>query len=213
MLFVALTGGIASGKSTISQRLQELGAVTVDADELARLVVSPGWPALTEIERTFGAGVIDTDGSLDRPALAKEVFGHPEKLQQLNGIVHPAIREYVDDLIAKIAREHPEGVLVYEIPLLVESEHDYQFDLVLVAEAPEDMRISRMIEHRGMTEEEAKARLSHQATNEERRAIADILIDTSGTFEETITQTDAAWKRIQQQTVERASSATQSQTQ
>lgn len=213
MLFVALTGGIAAGKSTISQRLQELGAVTIDADELARLVVSPGWPALTKIHEAFGSGVIGADGALDRTALAKEVFGHPEKLQQLNGIVHPAIRDYVDELIGKIAREHPDGVLVYEIPLLVESEHDYEFDVVLVAEAPDELRITRMREHRGMTEEDAKARLSHQASNEERRAIADMIIDTSGTLDETLAQTDAAWKCIQQRLAEHAASATRSQTQ
>ena len=196
MKFLGLTGGIASGKSTISRRLRELGAVTLDADELARIVVSPGWPALERIVQRFGDDVIAADGSLDRAALAKVVFTDPEQLQHLNDIVHPAIRDHVDGVIRDIRSGHEGGVLVYEIPLLAESEHDYTFDLIVVAEAPDDIRIERMTSLRGMSEQEARARLANQATNEERREIADVVIDTSGSIEHTIEQTDTLWNQL-----------------
>lgn len=197
MLFIALTGGIASGKSTISRRLKQHGAMVLDADELARLVVSPGWPALEEITRVFGREVIAHDGTLDRAALASIVFADADRLASLNAIVHPAIRKHVDEVIDALKAEHPDGVLVYEIPLLAENSSDYDFDLVVVAEAPDAERVSRMTELRGMTEQEAHARLAHQASNEERRKIADVVIDTSSDLDRTLQQTDDLWRRIQ----------------
>lgn len=198
MYLIALTGGIASGKSTISRRFEELGAVTLDADQLARLVVSPGWPALEEIGRVFGEDVMNPDGTLNRAALGAVVFGNEELLQQLNSIVHPAIRDHVASEIQNLTTNNPDGVLVYEIPLLVESKNKdvEKWDLIVVAESPEEERIRRMVELRGMTKDEARARLSHQATNEDRREIADVIIDTSGTLEQTLEQTDALWQRI-----------------
>ncbi len=196
MYLIGLTGGIASGKSTISKRFKELGAMTLDADELARLVVSPGWPALDEITRVFGEGVINSDGTLDRATLGQIVFTDATLLHTLNSIVHPAIRDHVSQVIKDLKTQNPDGVLVYEIPLLVESTDEYAWDLVVVAESPDDERIRRMIELRGMTEADARARLQNQASNEQRRTIADVIIDTSGTLAETLAQTDALWQRI-----------------
>lgn len=196
MFFIGLTGGIASGKSTITRRLAELGAVTLDADQLARVVVEPGTPGLQLVREAFGDGVIAADGSLDRAALGALVFRDPEQLAVLNGIVHPAIQQHVAGVISELEAENPDGVLVYDIPLLVESDHDYVWDLVVVADAPDEARIERMVELRGMTEDEARARIANQATNEARRAVADVVIDTSGTVEETIAQTDAFWHKL-----------------
>lgn len=196
MYFIGLTGGIASGKSTIAQRLAELGAVTLDADELARLVVEPGTPGLKRIREVFGDEVLTNEGSLDRAALGAVVFQNPEKLAALNGIVHPAIGKYVEGVMRELQANDPDAVLVYDIPLLIESGHSYEWDLVVVADAPEAMRIERMVRLRGMTEDEARARVANQASDAERRAVADVLIDTSGTLEETIAQTDELWETV-----------------
>lgn len=196
MLFIGLTGGIASGKSTIARRMKELGALTLDADELARLVVQPGWPALDKIAEAFGQDVLHSDGSLDRQALGSVVFHDPEKLQTLNDIVHPAIGIHVADVIQQMRDEQPDGILVYDIPLLVEHPNPYEWDLVIVAEAPEEQRIERMVSLRAMTVEEASARINNQATDAARREVADVVIDTSGSLDYTIEQTDELWARL-----------------
>lgn len=196
MKLIALTGGIASGKSTIAARLAELGAHHIDADQVARDVVAPGEPALEQIVEQFGGEVLTDDGTLNRTKLGSIVFNNSELLQNLNSIVHPAVRRRGQELIAGFQHSDPNGIVVYDVPLMVENPNEYPWDLVVVAEAPEEIRIDRMIELRGMTRKDAEARLAHQATNEERRAIADLLIDTSGTMEWTLDQSDRLWQSL-----------------
>lgn len=196
MPLIALTGGIASGKSTISRRLAEHGAVIVDADQIVRDVQAPGSPVLTEIATAFGDEVIAADGSLDRAALGAVVFGDPEALARLNAIVHPAVgiesKRRFDDAF----RQNPEAVVVYDVPLLVEARVDDPWDLIVVADAPAEMRHRRLRELRGMSDDEATGRIAAQVSDEQRRAIADVVIDTSGTLEHTHAQVDALWERL-----------------
>ncbi|MFT2816275.1 dephospho-CoA kinase [Leifsonia sp. A12D58] len=196
MYLIGLTGGIASGKSTVASRFAQHGAVTIDADKVARDVVEPGTPALAEIEAAFGPGVITEDGRLDRPALGAIVFNDSEALSRLNSIVHPAVKARTAQLFADAETGDPDAVVVYDVPLLVEAAPGHAFDLVVVTHAPEDVRVARMIELRGMSEADARARISSQATDADRLAIADVVIDTSGTLEDTEAQVDEAWNRI-----------------
>jgi len=196
MLLVALTGGIASGKSTVARRLAEHGAVIVDADQVARDVVAPGEPALARIAEEFGPGVIAADGSLDRPALGAIVFRDPDGRQKLNAITHPAVLARSRELFAAAAEADPDAIVVYDIPLLVEAGRHDEFDLVVVVRAATETRIARMVELRGMTREEALHRLNSQATDAERVAIADVVIDADGTVEETLAQADQLWENL-----------------
>lgn len=196
MPLIALTGGIASGKSTIARRLAEHGAVIVDADALVREVQAPGTPVLRRIEEEFGADVIAADGSLDRAALGQKVFGDPERLAVLNGIVHPAVRAESQRRFDEALLDDPEAVVVYDVPLLVEARVDDPWDLVVVAHAPTSVRLRRLIELRGMDEAAAQARIDAQVPDDRRLAIADEIIDTAGTVASTIEQVDALWERI-----------------
>lgn len=196
MKLIALTGGIASGKSTVGRRLESLGAIRIDADQLAREAVTPGSAGLEDVRRRFGTSVLTDEGSLDRAALGALVFEDPDALGALNDIVHPRVRELADARIATIRREHPDAIVVYEIPLLVESEVSLAWDLVVVTEAPTQMRIERLTQLRGMTAADARHRIERQAGDDERRAIADIVIDTSGSEAETLAQADALWHRL-----------------
>jgi dephospho-CoA kinase len=196
MLLVALTGGIASGKSTVARRLAEHGAVVVDADQVARQVVEPGEPALGLIAEVFGPEVIAADGSLDRAALGAIVFSDPEGRQKLNAITHPAVLERSRALFAAAAAADPDAIVVYDIPLLVEAGRIEEFDLKVVVHAATETRVRRMIDLRGMTREEALHRINSQATDTDRFAIADVVIDADGTLEETLAQTDALWENL-----------------
>ncbi|MGB3731203.1 dephospho-CoA kinase [Microbacterium sp.] len=196
MPLIALTGGIASGKSTIAARLAEHGAVIVDADQIVRDVQGPGSPVLAAIAAEFGEDVIRVDGALDRAALGARVFADQDRLQALNAIVHPAVREESARRFTAALDADPAAVVVYDVPLLVEARVDDPWDLIVVADAPADMRAQRMIALRGMTEEDARARLASQVPDDVRRAVADVVIDTSGTIERTIAQTDALWERV-----------------
>lgn len=198
MPLIALTGGIASGKSTIARRLSEHGAVIVDADQIVRDVQAPGSPVLGRIADAFGADVVAADGSLDRAALGARVFGDQEQLARLNEIVHPAVREESQRRFAA-ATADPKTVVVYDVPLLVEARVDDPWDLIVVAHAPADERRRRLVELRGMTEDAARARIDAQVSDDRRLAIADEVIDTSGSLDETISQTDALWERIRVQ--------------
>jgi dephospho-CoA kinase len=195
MLLIGLTGGIASGKSVVAKRLTELGAVHVDADLLAREVVEPGTPGLAAIEREFGPSVISADGSLNRPALGAIVFTDPERRLALNAITHPAVWQRAKELFAEAG---PDDVVVYDVPLLVEAsgERPITFDLVVVVNASTATRLDRLVELRGMTREEALHRLNSQATDTERLAIADVVIDSNGTLEETLSQVDRLWAKL-----------------
>ena len=197
MRLIALTGGIASGKSLVSARLAELGAVVVDADLLAREAVAPGTPGLQRIAEAFGAELVREDGSLDRAGLGAIVFGDPDRLAALNAIVHPEVRRLSHEAFARAARVDPDAVVVYDVPLLAESgRREEGFDRVVVVTAPEEERIRRMMRLRGMTEDEARARIGSQASEEARRAIATDVIDNSGSIEDTLAQVDALWRSL-----------------
>jgi dephospho-CoA kinase len=189
VLRIGLTGGIGSGKSTVSALLAARGAVIVDADRIAREVVEPGTPGLARIVEAFGEGVLAPDGSLDRAALAAVVFAEPEARRQLDGIVHPLVRARA----AELARAAPpDAVVVNDVPLLVETGQAYSYDLVLVVQADPATRVSRLVQ-RGLTAEDARARMEAQASDEERRAIADVVLDNSGTPEDLAEQVDRFW--------------------
>jgi dephospho-CoA kinase len=192
---IALTGGIASGKSTIAARLRALGAVVVDADALAREVVEPGEPALAAIRGAFGEDVIAADGSLDRPALGRIVFADPEQRHVLNGIVHPAVLHRSHAAFRAALAEDRQAVVVYDVPL-IDARGVGEFDRIVVADAPADVRVERLVRLRGMSEEDARARVAAQLSDEDRRALATDLIDTSGTLERTLAQADALWSRL-----------------
>ena len=195
MYLIGLTGGIASGKSVVGHRLSELGAVHVDADVLAREVVEPGTPGLAAIAAEFGPNVIAADGSLDRPALGAIIFSDPEKRAALNAITHPAVWRRAKELFDAAEAADPNAVVVYDVPLLVEASGDrpMRFDLVVVVHASMETRLKRMVDLRGMTRTEATHRLNSQASDTERLAIADVVIDSDGTLEHTIAQADELW--------------------
>ncbi|WP_022888035.1 dephospho-CoA kinase [Agromyces italicus] len=193
MYLIGLTGGIASGKSTVARRLYEHGAVHLDADELARRVVEPGTPGLAAIIDEFGDGVLRADGTLDRVKLGEIVFNDDAARARLNAIVHPAVRELSGRLIAKAEAEDPDAVVVYDVPLLVEASVDHPFDLVVVTDAPRKTQVKRLVEERGLDLNQAVARVDAQVDNTRRLAIADVVIDTDGTLAHTMSQTDALW--------------------
>ena len=196
MYLIGLTGGIASGKSTVARRLVEHGAVHLDADQLARRVVEPGSPALSAIVEQFGAEFLRADGTLDREKLGKHVFRDDAARARLNAIVHPAVRELSGRLIAKAEAEDPSSVVVYDVPLLVEASVDHPFDLIVVTNAPRRTQVKRLVEERGLDLLQAEARVDAQVDNTSRLAIADVVIDTDGTIAHTMSQADALWGRI-----------------
>jgi dephospho-CoA kinase len=193
---IGLTGGIASGKSTVARRLVEHGAVHTDADDLARRVVEPGRPALAAIVQEFGPGVLRSDGTLDRAKLGELVFSDDAAREKLNAIVHPAVRALSGKLIERAATEDPDVVVVYDVPLLVEAAVDHPFDLVVVTNAPRKTQVQRLVEQRGYDPIQAQARVDAQVDNTSRLAIADVVIDTDGSMAHTMSQTDALWHRI-----------------
>ncbi|MDQ1084418.1 MULTISPECIES: dephospho-CoA kinase [Microbacterium] len=196
MPLLALTGGIASGKSTIAAALADHGAVVIDADALVREVQSPGSPVLAAISAEFGAEVLRSDGSLDRPALGTIVFGHPDRLAALNALVHPAVRVESQRRFQAAFAADPNAVVVYDVPLLAEARAGDAWDLVVVAHAPVGERVKRLVEIRGLSEEDARARIGSQASDEERLALADVVIDTSTTLDATRRQVDELWERV-----------------
>ena len=176
MLRIGLTGGIGSGKSTVAALLAERGARVVDADRIAREVVEPGTPGLAAVVAEFGEGVLAGDGSLDRPALTAVVFGDPAARARLDGVVHPLVRARAAELVAAAP---PEAVVVQDVPLLVETGQAGSYDLVLVVEADPEVRVRRLV-GRGLSAEDARARMASQATDEQRRAVADVVLRNDG---------------------------------
>ncbi|MFN3706880.1 dephospho-CoA kinase [Microcella sp.] len=193
---VGLTGGIAAGKSTVATRLAELGAVVIDADRLAREAVQPGSPGLAAIVAHFGDAVLSDDGSLDRAALGRIVFADEEARGVLNGIVHPEVRRRYAEAVADARANDPDAVIVYDVPLLAEARAADEFGTIVVVDAPAETRIARLVELRGMDRREAENRVGSQISDAERRAMADVVIDSSGTLDETLAQTDELWRRL-----------------
>ncbi|WP_436700842.1 dephospho-CoA kinase [Nocardioides sp. BYT-33-1] len=178
---VGLTGGIASGKSTVSSILRELGAVVIDADQIAREVVAKGTPGLAAVVEAFGPEMLTPDGELDRPRMGALVFADEARRKVLEGIVHPLVFERYAELEAAAPAD---GIVVHDIPLLVESGRAADFDAVIVVDAPEEVQLERMVRDRGWTEEDGRARIAAQATREQRRAVATYLIENTGSREE-----------------------------
>jgi dephospho-CoA kinase len=179
---VGLTGGVGSGKSTVSAMLDELGAVIIDADKLAREVVERGTPGLAAVVEAFGEELLTADGDLDRPAMGAIVFADEAKRRTLEGIVHPLVFERIVAL--EEAAPGADGVVVHDIPLLAESGRADTFDAVIVVDVPDEIRIERMVRDRGWTREDAESRIAAQAPRDDRLAIATHVIDNSGTRDE-----------------------------
>ena len=195
MLVIALTGGIASGKSTVSRRLAEHGAVIVDADKLAREVVEPGTDGLAAIHERFGDGVIAEDGTLDRPALGAIVFRDQAALADLNAITHPAVWRAAIERFEQAKAADPDAIVIYDVPLLVEASEGrpLHFDRVVVVEADRQERIRRLVVDRGMSEADATRRIGAQTDDESRRAVADVVLDNNGNAQQLLDQVDALW--------------------
>ncbi|MFJ9667059.1 dephospho-CoA kinase [Streptomyces sp. NPDC101219] len=193
MLSVGLTGGIGAGKSEVSRLLVERGAVLIDADRIAREVVAPGTPGLAAVVETFGEEVLAEDGSLDRARLGSIVFADQEKLAALNSIVHPLVGARSKEL-SEAAPD--DAVVVHDVPLLTENGLAPLYDLVVVVDASPDTQLDRLVRLRGMTEEDARARMAAQATREQRRAVADIVIDNDVPLDELTRRVDEVWAEL-----------------
>jgi dephospho-CoA kinase len=180
MMRVVVTGGIGSGKSEVTRLFDELGAVVIDADVLAREVVAAGTPGLAEIVRTFGPDLVGPDGELDRPAMGRRVFADPTARTQLEAIIHPRVRQRGGEIEAAAPED---AVVVHDIPLLVETGQADRFDAVVVVDVPEELQVQRLA-GRGMDEEDARSRIRAQASREERLAVADYVIDNTGRRED-----------------------------
>jgi dephospho-CoA kinase len=190
VLRIGLTGGIGSGKSTVSALLAARGAVVIDADRIAREVVEPGTPGLAAVVDAFGGQILAADGSLDRAALAAVVFTDPEARRRLDGIVHPLVRARATELAAAAP---PDAVVVHDVPLLVETGQAGSYDVVLVVEADPATRVARLVQ-RGLAEDDARARIAAQASDEQRRAVADVVLDNNGSPDELAAQVDRFWQ-------------------
>ena len=185
MSVVALTGGVAAGKSTVTEVLRGCGAFVIDADQLAREAVVPGSDALEAIVARFGSNVLLDSGELNRAGLGSLVFGNPEALADLNAIVHPQVRALYGKAVSAALGAYPDRVLVYDVPLLAEARSAAEFDLVVVVDTPAEQRVSRLMDQRGLSLEEATARVAAQATDAQRLAHADVVLDSSQSLAQT----------------------------
>jgi dephospho-CoA kinase len=192
MFLIGLTGGIASGKSTVAKLLAERGADTIDADQVAREVVEFGSPGLAAVVATFGNDILTSEGQLDRERLGRIVFSDPAKRLTLESILHPLIKARTMELISESSAD----VVVYAVPLLVEASVDYPFDFIVTVEAGEKNQLERLVRSRGLTHAEARERLASQASRQQRESKADFVIDSSGTLEQLANQVDALWGEI-----------------
>ncbi|MGJ9372069.1 dephospho-CoA kinase [Nesterenkonia sp. CF4.4] len=193
ILSVGLTGGIASGKSAVSKRLAEHGAIVIDADILAREALEPGTSGLEEVVETFGSGVLSDSGALDREALGQIVFADDDARAKLNAIVHPRVRDARNALRAQAPED---AVVVEDIPLLVETGQADRFDVVVVVSAPAEQRLDRIVRDRNTNLEDAQARIDAQTSEAKRTAVADVVLDNSGTLEELHAQVDELYEKL-----------------
>ena len=193
MRVIAVTGGIGSGKSAVSALLASHGAVIIDYDKLARDVVAIGTPALAAIAQRFGPGVIAPDGSLDRPALGAVVFADEQARRDLEGITHPAIRDLA---VQRQLAAGDDAIVVHDNPLLVEMGAVAYCDVVVVVDVPVDLQVERLMEARGMTEDEARARIASQTSREVRTGVADLVIDNTGSLDELDTIVGGVWDEL-----------------
>jgi dephospho-CoA kinase len=183
VLRAGLTGGIGSGKSEVAKRLAALGAVIIDADVAARAVVAPGTPGLARVAEAFGVGVLGPDGALDRERLGAIVFRDPASRATLNAIVHPLVGQWMRAADrAAVDAAHGDVVIVHDVPLLAENRRAGDFDLVIVVDVPPELQLERLVSLRGMTPDQARARMAAQASREQRLMVADLVIDNSGTL-------------------------------
>jgi dephospho-CoA kinase len=190
---VGLTGGIGSGKSTVARMLVERGAVVVDADQIAREVVEPGEPALARLVEAFGAEILRPDGSLDRTALAARAFVSDETRKQLEAITHPAIGE---EFLRRVAAAPADGIVVHDVPLLVESTRGYDYGAVIVVEAPKELRLLRL-EARGVSRADAERRMALQASDEDRRKVATWLVDNGSDLAHLEQRINEIWPELE----------------
>jgi dephospho-CoA kinase len=195
VLVLGLTGGIGSGKSTVSAMLEDRGAVIIDADRIVRDLQEPGEPVFEAMVEAFGAGIVAADGTLDRQAVADMVFGDEAKLQQLNGIVHPAVGVRMAERLAELAGTP--AVVILDVPLLVEGKGRYDTAGTIVVDVDPEIAVQRLVAHRGFRDEDARARMSRQASRQERLALADVVLDNSGSVEDLDRQVDDLWARIE----------------
>lgn len=195
---IGLTGGIGSGKSTVAQMFKDLGAVIIDADAISRELMEPGQDVLAQTVGEFGIEILHEDGTLNRQALATIVFSEEDARQKLNAIVHPAVRQRSRELIEEVQNQPDfSDVVIEDIPLLTETGQGDRFDGIIVVEVKPEVRLERLIQNRGMTREDALARIKVQAQDEERRKIATWLVDNSGSINETEAQVSEIWSLIQ----------------
>ncbi|MDR6553305.1 dephospho-CoA kinase [Paenibacillus qinlingensis] len=190
---IGLTGGIACGKSTVSRMLVSRGALLIDADQIARDVVEPGSPVLEQVAAAFGQAVIGRDGSLQRKMLGEIIFGSPEARQQLEGLLHPPIRARMREQMTTYERDYPTKLVVVDVPLLIESNLVSMFEEIMVVYIPRHLQLERLMQRDGLSAEIAQLRLDAQMSIEEKRKLADIVIDNSGTWEETNMRVERFW--------------------
>jgi len=193
VLRVGLTGGIGAGKSEVSRRLAAQGAVLIDADGIAREVVAPGTEGLAAVTAEFGAGVLRDDGSLDRERLGEMVFADPAMLRRLNSIVHPLVGRRMNELEKEAGQD---AIIVHDVPLIAENDLGSAYDLVVVVDAPRHIQLDRLIRQRGMSREQAEARMAAQASREMRLAIADLVVDNSSSLAELNRQVGDLWAEL-----------------
>lgn len=193
MLRVGLTGGIGSGKSEVASRLAAQGAVLIDADAIARQVVEPGTEGLAAVIAAFGRDVLKPDGGLDREKLGEIVFADPARLAALNGIVHPLVGARMAELEKDAGQD---AIVVHDVPLIAENNLAAGYDLVVVVDAPEHAQLERLLKHRGMSQEQAEARMAAQVSRDKRLAIADLVVDNSSSLAELDRQVGDLWAEL-----------------
>ena len=194
MFLIGLTGGIAAGKTTVAGHWVSLGGIEIDADKLAREVVEPGTKGLEQVKQVFGSSVLNADGSIDRQKLGELVFNDPEKRLALEGIIHPLVRQRASELLAELPQN---SMVIYTVPLLVEANVSLPFDVIVSVEAPEADRVRRLVSSRGMSTDQAMARIKSQASAIERAAAADYILNSNQPLPSLLADASALWNKFQ----------------